>query len=79
VNVDGVGTIASPSDGVSDILDGLEVRQATEKDVALVVEVQAAVGDRAECSSKGQLLCRQVEFQDVVVCTLWRCRNWKGC
>jgi hypothetical protein len=79
VNVDGVGTIASPSDGVSDILDGLEIRQATKKDVTLVVEVQATIGDLADCSSKGQLLRRQVQFQDVVVCTLWRCRNWKGC
>jgi hypothetical protein len=79
VDVDRVGSVASSSNGVGNILNGLEVRQATEKDVALVVEVQATVGDLANRSSKGQLLSRQVEFQDVVVCTLWRCRNGKGC
>ena len=67
VDVDRIGSIASPSDGVGHILNRLKVGKATEEDVTLAVEVQATVGDLANRSSKGQLLRCQVQFQYVVV------------
>jgi hypothetical protein len=78
VDVNRIGSVAASSDGVRDVLDGLEVRQATKENVGLVVEVQATVGDLADRSSKGQLLRCQIQFQDVVgwtVCSRW---DWKG-
>lgn len=75
MDIDRIGSIASPSNGVCDVLNGLEVRQATKRDVRLVVEVQTTVGDLADCPPEGQLFRRQIEFQDIVRRADWRRRK----
>lgn len=57
---------------VRDVLDGLEVWEASESDIRLIVEVQASIGDVTNCFTKGQLLCGKVELKHIVIWSHWR-------
>jgi len=61
----GRGLVPLSGQGIRDVLHCLEVRQATEVDVGLVVE--SAVGNFPKGGPEGPLLCRELDKQLVVV------------
>src|SRR4029077_11207801 len=67
MDVNGVG-------GIADVLDGLQVRNPVEEDVALH---HAAVRDRPEGRVERQRLLGEVDLEDVVVWTGGRVGQWR--
>jgi hypothetical protein len=56
---------------VRDVLDGLEVWEAPESNIGLIVEVQASIGNITNRLAKGQLLRGEIQLKHIVIWAYW--------